>query len=167
MDSLREENLLDPGSGLYNMRGLSRRAREIGAEAFRRRDPIACVVFAPDIDEDDAESEDDEARRMSDQVALLFRQAGRASDAIGRLGPAEYGVIAPATGPEAAVRMVRRLGGAIESSPIPVRGGEKTLEAARRLLRRSRFRGIFRGCGGAAAAGHDGPARPQAGGSER
>lgn len=64
---------------------------------------------------------------MSDQVALLFRQAGRASDAIGRLGQSEYGVIAPATGPDAAVRMVRRLGGVIESSPIPIRGGEKTL----------------------------------------
>jgi diguanylate cyclase (GGDEF)-like protein len=128
VDGLREENLLDPGTGLYNMRGLSRRAREIGAEAFRRRDPIACVVFAPDADEDEADSqEDEEARRMSDQVALLFRQAGRASDAIGRLGQSEYGVIAPATGPEAAIRMVRRLGGVIESSPIPMRGGEKTL----------------------------------------
>jgi diguanylate cyclase (GGDEF)-like protein len=127
VDALREENLLDPGSGLYNMRGLSRRAREIGAEAFRRRDPVACVVFAPDIDEVEEETPGDEAHRMSDQVALLFRQAGRASDAIGRLGLAEYGVVAPATGPEAAVRLARRLGGAIESSPIPVRGGERTL----------------------------------------
>jgi diguanylate cyclase (GGDEF)-like protein len=128
VDSLREENLLDPGTGLYNMRGLSRRAREIGAEAFRRRDPVACVVFAPDTDEDEAEAlEEEESRRTSDQVALLFRQAGRASDAIGRLGQSEYGVIAPATGPEAAIRLVRRLGGVIESSPIPVRGGEKTL----------------------------------------
>jgi len=128
VDALREENLLDPGTGLYNMRGLSRRAREIGAEAFRRRDPIACVVFAPDANgEEPALQEDEEARRMSDQVALLFRQAGRASDAIGRLGQSEYGVIAPATGPDAAIRMVRRLGGVIESSPIPMRGGEKTL----------------------------------------
>lgn len=127
VDGLREENLLDPGSGLYNMRGLSRRAREIGAEAFRRRDPVACVVFAPDIDEGEQETPEEEARRMSDQVALLFRQSGRASDAIGRLGLSEYGVIAPATGPDAAVRLARRLGGAIESSPIPVRGGERTL----------------------------------------
>ncbi len=129
VDGLREENLLDPGSGLYNMRGLSRRAREIGAEAFRRRDPVACVVFAPDLDtaEGEEETPEEEARRMSDQVALLFRQAGRASDAIGRLGVSEYGVIAPATGPDAAVRLARRLGGAIESSPIPVRGGERTL----------------------------------------
>jgi diguanylate cyclase (GGDEF)-like protein len=130
VDSLREENLLDPGSGLYNMRGLSRRAREIGAEAFRRRDPVACVVFAPDLETTEGEEEtpEEEARRMSDQVALLFRQAGRASDAIGRLGVSEYGVIAPATGPDAAVRLARRLGGAIESSPIPVRGGERTLK---------------------------------------
>lgn len=127
VDGLREENLLDPGTGLYNMRGLSRRAREIGAEAFRRRDPVACVVFGPEIDVSEEETPEDEARRMSDQVALLFRQAGRASDAIGRLGMAEYGVIAPATGPEAAVRLARRLGGAVESSPIPVRGGERTL----------------------------------------
>jgi diguanylate cyclase (GGDEF)-like protein len=127
VDGLREENLLDPGTGLYNMRGLSRRAREIGAEAFRRRDPVACVVFAPDTDEDPAAEDEEEARRMADQLAVLFRQSGRASDAIGRLGQAEYGVIAPATGPDAAVRMVRRLGGAIESSPIPVRGGERTL----------------------------------------
>ena len=126
VDGLREENLLDTGTGLYNMRGLSRRAREIGAEAFRRRDPVACVVFAPDLD-DREETPEDEARRMSDQVALLFRQAGRASDAIGRLGQAEYGVIAPSTGPEAAVRLARRLGGAVESSPIPTRGGERTL----------------------------------------
>jgi PleD family two-component response regulator len=127
VDGLRDENLLDPGSGLYNMRGLSRRAREIGAEAFRRRDPVACVVFAPDLDEGEAETEEEETRRMADQVALLFRQAGRASDAIGRLGISEYGVIAPATGPDAAVRLARRLGGAVESAPIPVRGGERTL----------------------------------------
>ena len=42
-------------------------------------------------------------------------------------GQSEFAVIAPATGPEAAVRLVRRLGGAVESSPIPVRGGERTL----------------------------------------
>ena len=76
VDALREENLLDPGTGLYNMRGLSRRAREIGAEAFRRRDPVACVVFSPGSPREEEEPEEEEARRMSDQVALLFRQAG-------------------------------------------------------------------------------------------
>src|ERR687896_868389 len=72
VDALREENLLDPGTGLYNMRGLARRAHEIGAEAFRRRDPIACVVFAPDAEAEDPSQEpaDEEAQRTSDQVRL-------------------------------------------------------------------------------------------------
>jgi PleD family two-component response regulator len=126
VDTLREESLLDPGTGLYNMRGLARRAKEIGSEAFRRRDPLACVVFSPEPEPvDPGAAEDEEEQRMTDQIALLFRQAGRASDAIGRLGQSEFAVIAPATGPEAALRLVRRLGGSIESSPIPIRGGER------------------------------------------
>jgi DNA-binding response OmpR family regulator len=35
-DALREDGLLDPSTGLYNARGLARRAREIGADAMRR-----------------------------------------------------------------------------------------------------------------------------------
>jgi diguanylate cyclase (GGDEF)-like protein len=128
VDSLREESLLDQGTGLYNMRGLARRAKEIGSEAFRRRDPLACVVFSPDAEPVAAEDgEDAEEQRMSDQLGLLFRQAGRASDAIGRLGQTEFAVIAPGTGPEAALRLVRRLGSAVESTPIPVRGGERSV----------------------------------------
>ncbi len=126
VDALREESLLDPNTGLYNMRGMSRRAREMGSEAFRRRDPLACVVFSPDTDDAlSEESVDEEAHRLVDQVGMLFRRAGRASDAIGRLAEGEFAVIAPATGPEAALRLVRRLTNAIESTPIPVRGGER------------------------------------------
>ena len=56
-----------------------------------------------------------------------MKRVGRSSDAIGRLGESEFAVIAPATGTEGALHLVRRLGGSIESSPIPVRGGERTL----------------------------------------
>lgn len=128
VDGLREESLLDPGTGLYNMRGLARRAREIGSDALRRRDPLACVVFSPESDEAGVEEQpDDEFIRMSDQIGQLFRRSGRVSDAIGRLGQAEFAVIAPATGSEGALRLIRRLGAAVESTPIPVRGGERTL----------------------------------------
>ena len=167
VDALREESLLDPGTGLYNMRGLARRAKEIGAEAFRRRDPLACVVFSPEAEADAPAEEpaEEEVQRMSDQVGLLFRQAGRVSDAIGRLGQSEFAVIAPATGPEAAVRLVRRLGGAVESSPIPVRGGERTASHPGRLLRGSRLRRVLGGCRGAPASRYDGTAGPEAGGA--
>lgn len=128
VDILREENLLDSGTGLYNMRGLSRRAREIGADALRRREALACVVFAPESELDaDDEAPGDELLRLSDQVGVVLRQRGRVSDAIGRLGPTEFAVIAPATGADGAVRLVNRLSGAVEATRIPVRGGERTV----------------------------------------
>ncbi|HUR94430.1 MAG TPA: response regulator [Gemmatimonadales bacterium] len=128
VDILREENLLDSSTGLYNMRGLSRRAREIGADALRRREALACVVFAPETEmevDDDAPSE--ERLRLSDQVGTVFREVGRGSDAIGRLGAAEFAVIAPATGPEGALRLVSRLGDAVEATGIQVRGGDRSV----------------------------------------
>jgi diguanylate cyclase (GGDEF)-like protein len=127
VDILREENLLDSGTGLYNMRGLTRRAREIGADAIRRREALACVVFAPDDDETEEETPSETEIRLSDQVGTVFRQVGRGSDAIGRLGPTEFAVIAPATGADGAVRLVNRLGEAVEATRIPVRGGERAL----------------------------------------
>jgi diguanylate cyclase (GGDEF)-like protein len=130
VDLLREENLLDSGTGLYNMRGLARRAREIGSDAIRRREALACVVFAPESELEtttDDEAAEEELVRMSDQVGAVFRQVGRVSDAIGRLGPTEFAVIAPATGADGAVRLVNRLGGAVEATRIPVRGGERSV----------------------------------------
>jgi PleD family two-component response regulator len=129
VDLLREENLLDSGTGLYNMRGLARRAREIGSDAIRRREALACVVFAPESELETTEEEapEEELVRMSDQVGAVFRQVGRVSDAIGRLGPTEFAVIAPATGADGAVRLVNRLGGAVEATRIPVRGGERSV----------------------------------------
>jgi GGDEF domain-containing protein len=128
VDSLREENLLDPGTGLYNMRGLSRRAHEIGADALRRRDALACVVLAPEPeDAGEGEPAEEEIQRIAEQVGRWFKRTGRSSDAIGRLGNSEFAVIAPATTNEGALRLIQRLGSSIESTPIPVRGGERSL----------------------------------------
>src|SRR5918997_7097058 len=128
VDGLRDENLLDPGTGLYNMRGLSHRAGEIGADAFRRRDPLACVVLSPEPEGNGiSEPSDEEIQRIAEQVGQLFKRTGRASDAIGRLGHSEFALIAPATSNEGALRLIQRLGGSIEASPIPVRGGERYL----------------------------------------
>lgn len=117
VDRIRDENLLDHPSGLYNMRGLSRRAREIGSEAVRLRQALACVVFAPEPGAD-PETPDTLVLKIAEQVGKLLRESGRASDAIGRLGPAEFAVIAPATEAQGAVRMVERLGDVLERMPI-------------------------------------------------
>src|SRR3989442_8249519 len=40
-----EESAVDPASGLYTLRGLERRARELTADAGRRHAPLACVAL--------------------------------------------------------------------------------------------------------------------------
>lgn len=132
VDRVRDENLVDPVTGLYNMRGLSRRAREIGAEALRRRDALACVVFGPEAQaggdgpgNGQGGSDAEELARTAERMGQVFREASRASDAVGRLGPAEFAVIAPATSAFGAVRLVERIGGQIEAAPITTHGGER------------------------------------------
>src|SRR2546430_3161047 len=46
-DQAREEGLLDEGTGLYNMRGLARRARGLGSHAGRRNGALGCVGRGP------------------------------------------------------------------------------------------------------------------------
>ncbi|HXE58866.1 MAG TPA: response regulator [Gemmatimonadales bacterium] len=132
VDRLRDESLLDPTTGLYNMRGLARRAREIGAEATRLHQPLSCVVFAPDPErQEERTPEPDEVEdlfnRVAERVGEVVRRTSRSSDAVGRLGQTEFAVIAPATPPNGAVRLVERLGASLEASAIPLGGGERRL----------------------------------------
>jgi PleD family two-component response regulator len=107
-DRLREETLLDQPSGLYNMRGLSRRAREIGSEVYRRRQALACLVFSP-TPPAGAQGADSNDGMMAERIGRLLREKGRSSDAIGRLGDAEYAVIAPNTEAAAVGLLLSRL----------------------------------------------------------
>src|SRR5213082_3596897 len=45
-DAARDGGLLDPRTGLYNARGLERRARELAAQVDRRDASLACVALA-------------------------------------------------------------------------------------------------------------------------
>ena len=123
VDRVHDESLLDQVTGLYNMRGLSRRAREIGSEAFRRRHALTCIVFAPESPELGDVTTEAVATRLAAAVGEALRKAGRSSDAIGRLGPLEFAVIAPATGPDAALKLVDRLRETVETHPVPMNGG--------------------------------------------
>lgn len=122
-DRARSEALLDEATGLYNLRGLARRAREIGAEAVRRRSPLACVVFAP-MAADAGLSPEEVGTRIAEHLGEIFRRTGRSSDAIGRLGPMEFGIIAPATEQHGAERLIERLRALVESEPMQFDGEE-------------------------------------------
>ena len=119
VDRLREESLLDVQTGLYNRRGLARRARELGTDAARRHEPLACVVLGPDESALAAAVPDDGRARLSDWVGEVLRRASRGSDAVGRLGTFEFGVVAPGAGNAGALRLADRLGAAIEAESAP------------------------------------------------
>src|SRR5207245_1875356 len=49
-DRARVAGLVDEETGLYNVRGLTRRAREVASHASRAHAALACVVLAPDAE---------------------------------------------------------------------------------------------------------------------
>jgi PleD family two-component response regulator len=125
-DRLRDLGLLDPTTGLYNARGLARRAREIGAAAARRQDAFACVAFAPTGEglgaDDGTAPEEAAAIRIAERLAGLLRRTGRISDAVGRLGRTEFAILAPATEASGAQRLAERVREAVDAERIALDG---------------------------------------------
>ena len=116
-DRAREESLLDELTGLYNIRGLARRARELGSQAFRHHEPFACVVLAPHVDatgSDSAAAEAAVAAAVS-HIAKTLRATGRVADAIGRVGTTEFGVVAQGADAEGVVKLAQRLVRSLEA----------------------------------------------------
>jgi PleD family two-component response regulator len=127
-DRAREEGLLDHGTGLYNLRGLARRAQELASQASRQSAGFACVVFAPAFEDESsaAEPSDSAIEEAVEQVATAFRAAGRQSDAIGRVGPTEFAVVAFGTDAAGSVKLAERLRDAVysgESKRFRLRAG--------------------------------------------
>ena len=111
-DGARDGGLLDPRTGLYNERGLERRARELAAQVDRRDASLACVVLASQAN----------GATLVDSLARALRAAARAADTVGRLGPREFAVLAPDTDAAGAVELFRRVGSVL-AAPLPIMGG--------------------------------------------
>jgi PleD family two-component response regulator len=114
LDEVRADAFLDEATGLYTPRGLALRAREIASEAGRRHQSLTCIVFSPESPA--FETAVASAESLVLEIGRFFRSSGRAADAVGRLGPLEFGVIAPATSPIGAAQIVERLETAIAGS---------------------------------------------------
>ena len=102
-DRARRETLVDDRSTLWNDRGLLRRADELLALMTRHRDPVTVAVLATDVNGDQPDWD------FGDRLAVGLRKSARLSDAVGRLGPARFAVIAPGTGPAGGALMGKRL----------------------------------------------------------
>jgi CheY-like chemotaxis protein len=134
VDRLGTEGLVDRASGLYNAAGVARRAEELAALTARQGLALACAVFRL---ADGVQNGDD-----GDRLALAFKHAGRISDAIGRTGPMEFAVFAPATDGPAAARLVTRLADSVSraftvggggSPAVSLRAGYSAAAAAARM----------------------------------
>lgn len=123
-DRVWAEGLLDAATALYNAHGLARRAKELAAMAYRQRAALACLAFAPKIEE--TSPAPDALAKATDHVARVLRLAVRQSDVVGRIGPAEFALVAPDTPEAGALGCARRLATEVlaaqppnDVSPVP------------------------------------------------
>jgi PleD family two-component response regulator len=126
VDRLGAAALLDPASGCYNVSGIMRRSQELAALAAREGLALTCVVFR-------TANPIPPADHTADRLATAFHKSGRLSDAIGRTGPAEFTVFAPATDDSGAARLITRITQAVR------RVLESQDERAKPLTLRSAF----------------------------
>ncbi len=131
IDRVHDDILVDQTTGLYNLRGLTRRAREIGADASRRHDALSCVAFSAESDAPNGNDPATEEKlvRVVEHLGEIMRRSGRASDAIGRLGQSEFAIIAPGTEAVGVVKLVERLQASVESLAIPAGQGAMRIRA--------------------------------------
>jgi len=108
-DRARRDTSVADAAGFYTVRGLALRAHELTLQAFHHAQPLACIALAPVT----ADGEDGQAL---DLLAAALRAAGRRSDAIGRVGPGEFAVIAPGTDRAGAVFLAERLARAVTTA---------------------------------------------------
>ncbi len=117
-DQVRAGGLVDEATGLYNVRGLTRRARELASHASRHHAALSCVLFAPDSSFEPVEGAMGESHpAVLNRITRALKSAGRGSDAIGRLGPSAFAVVAVGTDAVQARRLAERLGSAILAAP--------------------------------------------------
>jgi len=101
---------VDPATGLYDVQGLARCARDLTRRAFNHRAPLACVVLAPEV----ADADPADAAATQARVAKALKESGRQSDAFGRIGPNEFAIIAPGSDAQGAMTLAARLLQAVE-----------------------------------------------------
>src|SRR5713101_8330581 len=101
-DRARRDTSVVDAAGFYTVRGLALRAQELTLQAFHHAQPLACVALAP-------VTADGLIAQAVDLLAGVLRATGRRSDAIGRVGPGEFAVIAPGTDRAGAVLLAERL----------------------------------------------------------
>ncbi len=77
-EQIQSSSLVDRETGLYNLQGLARRVEELAALSVRAHGALACVVLAPEVEDDDL------LREVSEFCAQTIKDGVRHSDVPGR-----------------------------------------------------------------------------------
>jgi PleD family two-component response regulator len=127
-DRARGGEPITDNTGFYTLAGLALRAQELTLQAFHHAEPVACLALAP-------VTPDQKNARAVDLVARVLRVTGRRSDAIGRVGPGEFAIVAPGTDRVGAVlfaeRLARAISGAAQDTAPALRAGYDAVANAR------------------------------------
>jgi diguanylate cyclase (GGDEF)-like protein len=118
-DHARASGLIDEMTGVYNVRGLTRRAEELGAHAARCHSALGCVLLATDAEPTGTALgvDGDPPLALLRRIASSLRACTRHSDAIGRLGPNAFAIVAVDTDAGQARRLAERLAATILAVP--------------------------------------------------
>ena len=133
VDDAERVSLIDIDSGLYTFRGLSRRAREIMADAARRTTPVACIAIGPMVARTAPFATDElpVPARLATEIGRVVASVARGSDVVGRMGAAEFAILAPMTELKGAVELVERLREKVSAMPPLVADGRASRVALR------------------------------------
>jgi len=104
IETTEEGSLSDSETGLFNVSGLMRMLKILGATARRTEESLSCVVIGPTSPV--STMTPDERRR---RTAALCVENSRASDAIGWVGDTDVGIIAFGTTAAGVTTLARRL----------------------------------------------------------
>ena len=121
VDRARDQGMVDPLTGLYNFNGLLRRIDELMSDANRNERFISLVaVGLPSGSDRGGATDEEEITRL---VGEALGGVTRLSDALARVGPAEFVVVAPGTDGPGAEVLADRLLSAATSAELPLRAG--------------------------------------------
>ena len=118
VDEARRDGLTDARTGVYNARGLERRAHEVAAAAARHHGLFGCAAFVPDI----RPGNSPDFPELGDLLGRAFHSESRTSDATARVALTEFVVLAPETGAAGTGRLAERLARAVERA-VNTNGG--------------------------------------------
>jgi len=111
-DNARATGLVDEMTGIYNARGLTRRAEELAAHATRCHVALGCVLLTPDTESGAL------PLTLVRRIAAALRSNARHTDAHGRVGETAFAIVAVDTDAAQARHLAERLAAAIRADGL-------------------------------------------------